>query len=346
MRAPNGIGPILRVPLRATGGPAWLRAVGVWTRAEWGCMVQARLIERDGLGLLPLSLSGDGAGGVLFRNVTHMARVQVARPDVAAPFDLRVATMREGAGLRFRGSFSGPPLDLEIGAAAQRAGTEWELVLEGTGGIGASPGPLCELVLQRLEFGGFVVEPGPAAAPPAAVAWAAGEGPPPPGEPADDPPFVALLRLDASLQDRVRAHYGPDAADRLFQAAWDSAARQHRADGRTIDAALGMGELAGVAPADRLWLRVARGEALLRSGRPAAAREALVGVWGDAAALGIGAWREAFEAAALLAELDLSAGDEAAAAAWMTRAAAAAPDVDVGARMLRHRPRLEAAAAP
>lgn len=347
VRAPAGVGTILRVPLRATGGPAWLHAAGVWTRAEWGCVVEVAIVRPDGRELpLRFRFGGNGAGGVLFRGIERLTRVQVARPDVASPFDLRVSTLRDGAGLRLTNSAAGELDVATVGGSVPQAGEPWELVLGGLPGLGSPPGPLCELVLRRLEFGGFTVDPGPAAPTPAAVAWIAGEAPPPPGEPEGDPLLVALLRLDPSLQDRVRDFHGPDAADRLFHAAWDSAARQHRGDGRTIDATLGMGDLAGVAPPQRLWLQVARGEALLRSGRPAAARTALEAVWSDAATVGQDAWREAFEAAALLAELDLSVGDAAGVAAWMTRAAAVAPDAEVGARMLRNRPRLADAPVP
>ena len=339
VRVPAGIGEVLRVPLRATGGPVWLHAAGELTRTEWGCVADLR-IRRPGAAESPykLNMMGTGAGGVLFRDFDNLTRDRVAQPDNATPIDLRVDTTADG--LEIHGTWNHQVVSRRTSAEPPRAGDPWELVVLGVAGGGAPPGPLCELVLRQLDLGGFELAPAPPVPPRPAIAWAAGGVDPPPGEPADDPAFVALLRLDPSLLARVRAHHGPDAADRLFKATWSTAARMHRSDDQTVEAMLGMGELAGVPPAQRLWLRVARSEALIRVGRPTDARAALVLLWQDATALGQPSWREAFEAAALLAELDLSAGDDAGASLWVQRAADVVPDTDLGERLLRHRPRL------
>lgn len=337
---PAGIGPILRLPLRATGGPVWLHAAGVVTRTEQGCIADVR-IRRRGATDSPYALyvTSTGAGGVQFRGFDHLTRERIARTDVVTPIDLRIDTRANG--VRIRGTWNHQAHARDADGDRPQADEAWELVVQGVMPAFGFPGALCELVLRELDLGGFTVDAAaPQMPPPPAAAWAAGAAEPPPGEPADDPVFAALLRIDPSLLARVRAQYGPDGADRLFHATWEGVARFHRDDDRTIEAMLGMGELASVPPAARRGLRIARSQALLRVGRPHEARAELLPVWHDATKSDAPRWRDAFAAAVLLAEIDLSTGDDAGAAAWLRRSVAVVPDPDLAERLLRYRPRL------
>lgn len=341
VRVPAGIDAVLRLPLRATGGPVWLHAAGELTRTEWGCVADIRL-RRPGAPYTPytpypyaLSMQGTGSGRSLFRGFDNLTRDRITRPGVVTPIDLRLDTAANG--VQIRGAWNHQDFSRYTAAERPQAGEAWELVVLGGRGWGGPPGPVCELVLRQLDLGGFAVARTPPPPPPPAIAWILGDADPPPGEPADDPVFVALLRLDASLRDRVRVQYGAEAANRLFFAA---ASVMDRDDDLTVDVMLGMGDLTGVPPNDRLKLQLGHGDALIRVGRPSDARAGLTAVWQAATAFGQASWRSAYYAAALLAELDVAAGDDAGAMMWLRRAAGVVPDVELGERMLRHRPRL------
>ena len=343
VRLPAGIDAVLRLPLRATGGPVWLHAAGELTRTEWACVADIRLrrpgsqsAQNSAYAPLSLSMHGTGAGLILFRSFDNLTRDRIPRPGVVTPIDLRLDSTANG--MQVRGSWNHQDFTRHTAAERPQAGEAWELVVVGGEGWGSIPGPICELALRQLDLGGFEVARTPPPPPSPAIAWVLGVGEPPPGEPADDPAFVALLRLDPSLRERVRAQYGAEAANRLFSRAVRS---MDRDDDQTIDTILGMGDLTGVAPMDRLWLQRARGDALIRVGRPNEARVDLTAVWqastaGDEPFV----WRSALQAATGLAELDVAIGDDVGAAVWIARGIDIAPDVDLGERILRNRPRL------
>ncbi len=358
LTVPSAVRTVLRLSLRTTGAAPWIHVAGDWLRAEWGSSldIAVRPVGAPDARGVGLRLKGEGAGGVLFRNARPLlhpsptvsllravegpsgARARVADPGVVTPFDLRVGGTGDPAVVAVLGTSDGQAVSATGTAGPLPApGEAWELVVAGGQGWDALPGQVAVLLLRRLEIGGFTVvsEPAPAAAP--AVAWAAHGGPPPAGEPEDDPLFIGLARLDPSLNERVAATWGPRAAARLFAATWATSAHAHRSDPLTVAALLSAPPpIAG----DPRWFRlqVARGEALMRVGRVEEARASLRACWEVGRADG-SEWRATLEAGALLGELALADGDETGAREWATRAAALAPDADLGWRLVRNRPR-------
>ena len=307
-------------------------------------------------GGIAVLLKGEGAGAVLFRSFNIGARSswtdadpvsrltdfgswreRVAGPEADTPFDLRLGGAGDPTVVSAFGEAGDVPIDSvqPIGRPVS-VGSAWELVVSGDVGWDAPLGQIGSIALQRLEVGGFEPVVEPAMTRSAAVNWAIGAGP---GDiPEDDPVLVGLVRLDRSVLDRAARDWGPARRARLFADAWTTAAHWHRGDPAVMDALLAAPPMDDLAPGERLPLDVATGDALLRIGHLGEARSRLVSAWEQATASGLPAWQEAFDAAALLADLSLADGDEEAAAYWTARAREAPPDADLARRLLQNRP--------
>ncbi len=346
LRFAAGVGTIVRVPLRATGEPVWMRAAGTWTRGEWGSSARLKLMRADD-GEKPsigLNFVTTGAGDVYFRWIdlappvpaatqrsgpmpSPLDRHEVESARVATVFDLHAGMLGGGGFARTVGWLGGHDVLATQGALpAAVPGEPWTLEIEAADWWGAGPGHLAVLVLQHLELGGLEVDTEV-----------------PPGEAGPDlanaspEQLAGLVRVDPTAFEAIRERRGIATADQAWAEGVLAAARPHRGDPDLVDSLLGAPPLRTLDAAGQDLLAIERGDALVRTGRIDEGRSFLERGWRGAESRGVAAWREAFDAACLLAEIERDLGHETEAAAWTAHALGVVPDADLGPRLLRHR---------
>ncbi len=358
LRIPAGAGPVLRLPLRALGGPVRLQLEATWTRGEWASHVGISLRPVGGRAL-EYDLTTKGGNGTYTRFIDGPCGLVEQRAEVAddLPFALDGAT-----GPRPPPDASGQPSPdaphlacrTTLGSttfryAASRQpwaaeGEPWELVIEGGAPLMNAVGQVAVLAIRRLELSG--VAPAPPAPPQRApwTRWALG-GPLPTAGPltGDDVDHLAVLaRIDPPLVHRLRPLVGDAAAAQVFARAAATNAIVHMDDLETQETLRSPPPLQALPQMDQSTLAIGQAAGLAASGEGLVAEAALGRAVRLAEAGGHGAWRQGLLALAMVAELALSRDDPAAARAAAQRAVALAPDPDLGRRLLRHRPRFEA----
>jgi hypothetical protein len=354
LRVPSDAGVVLRLPLRTTGAPLWLRAKGEVEVVEWASTARILMRGIDEYWQIELWARGLGSGGILNRELRASARgggcggwqaTLSSRVDLDfdhAPFDLRWgAPTADQQTIGFGRGLAGPPpadctLPLSVG---QRA----ELVIEGMASWGHNAGMLVEMTLEELELHGVVIDTAAEPEPlDRLLRFTRGErgaltelsAEAAPGEIADLYRAAALSRLDPGLYDDLREAFGEPTAAQVFAITYRSAWTWNMDRTDVISALLNPPDLRFVEPGEALGLEAARGEALLLRGRVPAGRALLRSVADRA---GGGAWLGGVQASLLLADLARTEGDLAAEAEALARAAELSPDRDLLDRMFRAR---------
>jgi hypothetical protein len=354
LRAPGDAGPVLRIPLVATGEPVWMRLSGAVTEVDWGATARIDLrgaTQRWGVGMW---VQGLGSGGVLHRVVEFVGWSDLCeawKSHASSRVDLVPAPLRFDA--RW-GSFS---VDGRVGGIVPdgtvttdpscrirpAAGEPAELVVEGLPSWGRHPGLITEWVLDRLDLHGVRLDPDAAPPPDDALArFARGVGT---WDPAwlGEARLTAAGRLEPGLVARVRTQAGDDAAAALWVDIWEAMARWH-ADRPEVTTALldapasllrgraGPRLAAILDPGLWGYLLAKRGDALVRDGR----EDEAVATWEQVAArAGPGAWEGGFVASLRLADRAAARGDAGAEARWLDRARSLAPDADLAERLMQ-----------
>lgn len=355
VRLPAGAGGVLRLPLRATGGPVRLVVAGSWTRGEWAS--HARILLRpQGAEALAWDLTTKGGSDTYTRRVEGSCGLVGQRSGVGE----EIAFVFDGGSGPDRrtstGEFAGPPHlncrtrlgDAEFRYAAGHlpwpaVGEAWELVFEGAEPLMGALGQMTTLTIARLELSGLEVaapEPRPRAA---WTRWALGGEAPARGPLAEtDLDQLAILeRLDGSVVHRLRPLVGDPDAGRVFARAYVNNAGNHLTDPEVQGTLRSPPPLTALSADDRSALTLGQAAALTAAGERAAAREAVSRAIDLARAAGPAGWRQAQQALAMRAEWALAEDDHEAARLAAREAVAAAPDPDLGRRLLRNRPRFE-----
>ena len=350
VRAPRGMGTLLRIPLSRVEGAAWLRLEGTWDRAEYDSSLRVSLRP---VGDAPEAERGwarelrtSGGGGYHFR---HLFGFGCEWRDAGA--------VEIGASLAFVESVLMLPdgdrrCTMQLSAPAQSSSSvraipwpeaeNWELVVEAGGANGDNAGRISELVLQSIQLGGFEVDStGEAAAPSPWRRWAEGEGPAPKRglAAADEPELAGLVRLEPQLMGRVEAELGPRVVRELTARLWEANAHMSPLEPRVAAALVGLREPWGD---DERWatILVGRGRALAAAGSLDEAVVTLQAAVDVAADCGSPAWLSAFRAQASLADVHLARGEESQALEHMGAAVEVALEPELGLRMLRYWPQL------
>jgi len=350
VRAPRGMGTLLRIPLVRGDGPAWLRLEGTWDRAEYDSSLRVSLRP---VGDLPdagrgwsRELRTSGGGGYQFR---HVFGFGCEWRDVGA--------VEVGASLAFVESVLMQPdgdrrCTMQLSAPGQSSSSvlgipwpeaeHWELVVEAGSANTDNAGRISELVLQSIQLGGFTVDShGESAAPSPWRRWAEGVAPAPVRglAAADEPELAGLVRLEPQLMGRVEAELGPRVARELTVRLWEANAHMSPLEPRVAAALVGLREPWG---GDERWatILVGRGRALAAAGRLDEAVVTLQAAVDIAADSGRSSWLATFRAQASLADVHLTRGEESQALEHMRAAVDVALDPDLGLRFLRYWPQI------
>ncbi len=346
LRLAAGVGTVLRWPLRATGAPVWMHVAGTWTRGEWGSSARIKLrraadADKPSIGLnfvttgagdvhfrwIDLAPSVPAAGPRSLRIPSPLDRREVIHAGVPTVFDVHAGMLGDDGLAHTAGWLGGRDVLAEQGEVAPPVpGESWTLEIEAADWWGAGPGHLAELVLSRLDLGGLAPD-----------LEAPGRGDAPDIASASPEQLAGLVRLDATAYERAREARSLTEADQAWATGVLAAAKPHRGDPEFIDLLLAAPSLRTLDDAGQDALAIEQGDALLRTGRHDEARARLHRAWQGAEARGVLAWRDAFDAACLLATLAQDLGQQAEAEAWRARALEVVPDADLGPRLLRHR---------
>ncbi len=348
VRAPRGMGTLLRLPLVRGEGPAWLRLEATWDRAEYDSSLRVSLRP---LGDTPGSMRGwarelrtSGGGGYQLRHLfgfgcewRNVSAIQAGEPLAFVESvlmqpdgDRRCALHLAPAGQSSSRALNTPWPEAE----------RWELVVEADGANTGNAGRISELVLQRIQLGGFMADPQREAATPSPWRrWADGATPAPMRglAAADEPELAGLVRLEPQLMERVEAELGPLASRELTARLWEANAHMSPLEPRVAAALIDLHEPWGD---DERWatILVGRGRALADAGRLEEAVVTLQAAAGIAADNGPSSWLAAFRAQASLADVHLTRGEGSLALEHMRTAVDVALEPDLGLRMLRFWP--------
>ena len=347
IRAVSDTGLLARVPLKRTDPLIWARVDLGLTRAELGAGVRVSLRPAGARSEdWPfVDLQAYGGGGYLRRLFfpDHFCVPwEVPGPEHTDRAELTLwVDVEEG---RRHASTTGGPVGLcrGDGAAPDVGGVEaWELVVESTSTDGTVPGALAEVSIHAVSLGGVEVADAPPPPTEPWSTWAVDAGAPAPAVQLDDPWLAALVRLVPAASSRLRSHLGDDRHASLLARTWCSVVRSAGVDDERVRRAVLQLPLPESIPNEaRAELLAARGEAHWLEGEVDAARRRLT----EAAALVEGAggraWRVAFRARALLAEIELALEHDPAAQQHAAQAVAAAPDPALGRTLLGRRPLL------
>lgn len=353
VRVPAGSGPVLTIPLEATGEPPWLSIAGTWRRAEWASHLRFSLrpVGGQGASIRLFTLGGQDFLTRAMNGACSWVALDAALNE-PTPISMQIWWREDGSldcatvlGELQQREIAPDQVERLAALARPVPGTPWELVIEGAEPLQGALGQISEIELSEIDLGGMVLAHRPSPERSAWTLWALGMGPYPGARPPseDDHEQIALRwRLDPSLAARVSLELGAAEAGQVFERAWGINARMHPHDPQTRDAPRFAPELGNAPQRVRSTFAPLRGSALASMGQLALAREVLEGGLRDAAPQGGEGWRDGLRSAALLAEFALFEGDEAEAIDRAREAVAWAPDQDLGRRMVRNRPRISA----
>lgn len=339
LQAPGGAGPVLVIPLEATGTPTGVHLRGQVDRAEWASKlhITLRRVGETGVGV---TYAGKGGGERSYVASEGLCTHQAETKGLQTPLDLEVDLWwtSDGEALRCRSTLDGQTT-LLTGAAPPRpeAGEAWELVIAAAPPYFGIAGQTVVLNLEALSLWGMRPRSGVLPPPKPWMSWALGRGPMPKGAP-DPAALIAALRLEASVGERIREGLGEQQARELEAQAWLTNAQTHLDAPlfREVWSTLALPE--DLDPEALRSFEIARGSALAAKGELNAAEESFYELAGSEQI----AWNTRLEAQIRLAEIALSQGDEAKALDLIRGATDQAPDTDLARRLVRHRPRFQA----
>jgi hypothetical protein len=340
LMAPAGAGPLLYLPLRATGAPTALRLKAQLTRAEWASKLGVHLRRRGASGAsFSYAIYGGGDEANLGSSGVCAHTSPLPSVETELELELELWWSKDGSELTCRSRVNGEEwVETTSAPPPPIAGEAWELVFEAEAPYFAAAGQLMTMNLQEFDLWGVEAEQAERVPLPAWTEWAQDNGPLPIGEP-NRTILSAMLRLDPTLSVRVAQAYSADFAQELKAQTWITNAYAH-SDEPSLHPVWRELQLPNDASQNEVnAFAIAQGAAFAAAGELDRAVQLLESV-ADAPVEG-GGWGTQLEARIQLAEVELSRGHPHAARALVRNAILHVPDADLARRLIRNRARFQ-----